>query len=82
MYATPRRLAFEIVNLADKQTDISEKAKGPSKKIAQDAEGNWTKAAQGFARGQGVTPDDLYIEVVKGEEYVFVDKFIEGKAKT
>lgn len=80
MYATPRRLAFEIVNLADKQTDISEKAKGPSKKIAQDAEGNWTKAAQGFARGQGVTPDDLYIEVVKGEEYVFVDKFIEGKA--
>lgn len=80
MYATPRRLAFEIVNLADKQTDISEKAKGPSKKIAQDVEGNWTKAAQGFARGQGVTPDDLYIEVVKGEEYVFVDKFIEGKA--
>ena len=47
-YATPRRFAVQIKDLADKQEDITEKAKGPSKKIALDADGNWTKAAQGI----------------------------------
>ena len=53
-FATPRRLAVQIKDVADQQEDIVENAKGPAKKIAQDADGNWTKAAQGFARGQGV----------------------------
>ena len=54
-FSTPRRLTILVEDLAEKQDDIDEVKKGPAKKIAQDADGNWTKAAQGFARGQGMT---------------------------
>ncbi|UUV99284.1 Glycine--tRNA ligase beta subunit [Vagococcus luciliae] len=80
VFSTPRRFAIRVNGLADKQENIEEKAKGPAKKIAQDAEGNWTKAAIGFAKGQGATTDDLYFETIKDVEYVFVDKFIEGQS--
>ncbi|MGY3703104.1 glycine--tRNA ligase subunit beta [Vagococcus martis] len=79
VFSTPRRFAIRVNGLADKQENIEEKAKGPAKKIAQDADGNWTKAAIGFAKGQGATTDDLYVETIKDVEYVFVDKFIEGQ---
>jgi len=72
-FATPRRLTVRVNGLADKQTDFSEVAKGPAKRIAQDEEGNWTKAAQGFARGKGASVEDIYFEKVKGEEYVFIN---------
>ncbi|KRK80477.1 glycine--tRNA ligase subunit beta [Companilactobacillus nodensis] len=78
-YSTPRRLAIIIKDIAEKQTDIDVKAKGPSKKIAQDADGNWTKAAQGFARGQGMTPDDIFFEDLKGTEYAYIQKHEDGK---
>lgn len=78
-YATPRRLALLIHGLADKQPDVDETVKGPAKKIAQDSDGNWTKAAIGFTRGQGATVDDIEFKEVKGEEYVFVEKHIAGK---
>ncbi|WP_261809246.1 glycine--tRNA ligase subunit beta [Levilactobacillus humaensis] len=78
-FSTPRRLAIQITGLADKQEDISESVKGPAKKIAQDADGNWTKAAIGFTRGQGLTPDDITFKEIKGTEYVYVDKFIAGE---
>ncbi|AYM03209.1 glycine--tRNA ligase subunit beta [Levilactobacillus brevis] len=78
-FSTPRRLAIQITGLADKQADISESVKGPAKKIAQDADGNWTKAAIGFTRGQGLTPDDITFKEIKGTEYVYVDKFIAGE---
>ncbi|MGY5338656.1 glycine--tRNA ligase subunit beta [Levilactobacillus spicheri] len=78
-FSTPRRLALEITGLADKQEDVSESVKGPAKKIAQDADGQWTKPAIGFTRGQGLTPDDIVFKEFKGTEYVYVDKFIAGK---
>ena len=78
-FATPRRLALLIRGLADKQPDVDETVKGPAKKIAQDSDGNWTKAAIGFTRGQGATVDDIEFREVKGEEYVFVEKHIVGK---
>ena len=78
-FATPRRLALLIRGLADKQPDVDETVKGPAKKIAQDSDGNWTKAAIGFTRGQGATVDDIEFREVKGEEYVFVEKHIAGK---
>lgn len=79
IFSTPRRLAVRVNGLVDKQENIEEVAKGPSKKIAQDAEGNWSKAALGFARGQGGTGEDLFFQEFKGEEYVYINKFIEGK---
>lgn len=78
-YSTPRRLAVKVLGLADKQEDIKEEAKGPAKKIALDADGNWSKAAQGFSRGQGCTPDDIFFKELKGVEYAYVEKFIPGK---
>ncbi|MGM9892445.1 glycine--tRNA ligase subunit beta [Limosilactobacillus sp.] len=78
-YSTPRRLALLITGLGDKQPDVDESVKGPAKKIAQDADGNWTKAAIGFSRGQGATVDDIEFKDVKGVEYVFVEKHIAGK---
>lgn len=78
-YSTPRRLALLISGLADKQPDVDESVKGPAKKIAQDADGNWTKAAIGFTRGQGATVDDIEFKEVKGVEYVYVEKHIQGK---
>ncbi|WP_251546799.1 glycine--tRNA ligase subunit beta [Limosilactobacillus caecicola] len=79
-FATPRRLALLIHGLSDQQPDIDETVKGPAKKIAQDEDGNWTKAAIGFTRGQGATVDDIEFKDVKGTEYVFVEKHIAGKA--
>lgn len=78
-FATPRRLALLITGLADKQPDINESVKGPAKKIAQDADGNWTKAAIGFTRGQGVSVDDIEFKEIKGVEYVYVEKHVDGK---
>lgn len=78
-YSTPRRLTILVEDLAEKQDDIDEVKKGPAKKIAQDKDGNWTKAAQGFARGQGMTTDDIYFEELKGTEYAYVHVQKEGK---
>lgn len=77
--ATPRRLIVQIFDLEDKQEDVEEEAKGPSKKIAIDKAGNWSKAAEGFSRGQGKTVEDLYVKEVNGTEYVFVNKSIAGE---
>lgn len=79
-FSTPRRLAVRVTGLADAQTDLTEDFKGPSKKIALDAGGNFTKAAQGFVRGKGLTTDDIEFREVKGEEYVYVTKHEAGKA--
>ena len=81
-FATQRRLTILVEDLAEKQDDIDEVKKGPAKKIAQDADGNWTKAAQGFARGQGMTTDDIYFEELKGTEYAYVHVQKEGKKAT
>ena len=79
MFSTPRRLAVRVSNLSEKQTDLTEDFKGPSKKIALDADGHFTKAAQGFVRGKGLTVEDITFREVKGEEYVYVTKQEIGK---
>lgn len=77
-FATPRRLAVIVYDLAQNQTDYSEIAKGPALKIAKDEDGNWSKAALGFLKGQGATPEDIFIKEIKGIEYIHVNKFIKG----
>lgn len=78
-FSTPRRLAIRINGLDEQQSDIEEDAKGPARKIAQDADGNWTKAAIGFTKGQGVTVDDITFKTIKGTDYVYIHKLIQGK---
>ncbi|GIP39621.1 glycine--tRNA ligase beta subunit [Paenibacillus sp. J31TS4] len=73
-YATPRRLAVLVKDIAEKQEDLDLEVKGPSRKIALDAEGGWSKAALGFARSQGVAPEDLFFKELAGVEYVHAKK--------
>ena len=56
---TPRRLALIVEGLAEKQADVAEEKRGPSVQVAFDAAGKPTKAAEGFARGQGVKAEEL-----------------------
>lgn len=73
-FSTPRRLALIVEGLSNSSEAIDEEVKGPSAKIAKDAEGNWSKAIQGFSRGQGATPDDL---ILKGD-YYYAKKHVDG----
>ncbi|MDR0268972.1 glycine--tRNA ligase subunit beta [Paenibacillus sp.] len=77
-YATPRRLAVLVKDVAEKQDDVEEEVKGPSRKIAQDVNGNWSKAALGFARGQGVEPEQFIFKELNGVEYIYVTKSSTG----
>lgn len=61
-FATPRRLAWRIHDLAEKQPDQKIERKGPSLAAAKDKDGNWTKAALGFAASCGVEASDLGVE--------------------
>ncbi|PBB06859.1 MULTISPECIES: glycine--tRNA ligase subunit beta [Salimicrobium] len=79
VYSTPRRLAVYIEGLPEKQPDTEEKAKGPAEKIAVNEDGEWSKAAVGFSKGQGKTPEDIYFEEVNGTSYAHIDKYIKGE---
>lgn len=78
-FATPRRLAVRVNGLVEEQADREEIFKGPSLAIAQ-KDGAWTKAAEGFVRGKGLTTDDIYVEEVNGVEYILVKQNIAGKS--
>ncbi|MGI6125701.1 MAG: glycine--tRNA ligase subunit beta [Planifilum sp.] len=78
-YATPRRLALRIEGMAERQRDVEEVVRGPAKRIALKEDGKWGPAAEGFARKQGVSLDDLYFDEYKGEEYLFARRVQEGK---
>lgn len=81
-FSTPRRLAVLIKGIAAEQTNIQEEVRGPSEKIAIDEQGEWSKAAIGFTKGQGKTTNDIYIKDVKGTSYIFVEKHITGEPTT
>ncbi|MNB91835.1 Glycine--tRNA ligase beta subunit [compost metagenome] len=77
-YATPRRLSVLVKDAAEKQADVSEEVKGPSRKIALDANGDWSKAALGFARSQGVEPEQFTFKELAGVEYIYATKNSDG----
>ena len=56
---TPRRIAMLVKGVAENQSDVTDEKRGPSIKIAFDADGKPSKAAAGFARGQKVNAEDL-----------------------
>ncbi|WP_405379389.1 glycine--tRNA ligase subunit beta [Phascolarctobacterium sp.] len=73
VYGTPRRMTFIASGVAETQADSTVEAKGPSAKIAF-VNGAPSKAAQGFARGQGVDVNDLVIR----DNYVYAIKHLAG----
>jgi glycyl-tRNA synthetase beta chain len=79
-YATPRRLAVLIKDLASAQVDKSIEKRGPAVKAAFNDEGEPTKACQGFARSCGTTVDQLKrIQTEKGEWLAFTQE-VKGQA--
>lgn len=74
VYGTPRRMAFIAGGVAETQADVVVEAKGPSIKIAY-VSGAPSKAAQGFARGQGVDVKDLVVR----DNYVYAVKHLAGQ---
>lgn len=76
VYATPRRLAVIVSGLVEKSGDETKIVKGPIAKIAYDENGNLTKAGEGFAKKNGVAPQDLYVE----DNYVHAKIVVKGKS--
>ena len=70
-YGTPRRLTVYIKDLVEVGEGLVEEKKGPSVKVAIDDQGSYTKAAQGFARGQQIAVEDLVIKDTDGGQYVY-----------
>jgi glycyl-tRNA synthetase beta chain len=78
-FATPRRLALAVGAVAEQQPTLQAKALGPARQHAFDADGKPTKAAEGFARGQGVAVADLKIVATDKGEYVCAEKEETGR---
>ena len=78
-FAAPRRLAVKVLNLATQQPSKEIEKRGPAVSAAFDSEGKPTKAAEGWARGCGITVDQAErIATDKGEWLVHRAK-IEGQ---
>jgi len=78
-FGTPRRLALVVKGVQSKQASLVEEVLGPPKAAAFDSVGNPTKAAEGFAKSQGVPVAHLReMETPKGL-YVYVDKSQPGQ---
>ncbi len=75
---TPRRLTLFVRGLAEKQESLQEEVKGPAVKVAF-KDGQPTRAAEGFAKSQGVTLADLITKPLGHVDYVFAVKQEEGR---
>ena len=76
VFGTPRRMTFIAEGVEETQASTVVESKGPSLKIAFGPDGAPSKAAQGFARGQGIAVEDLIVR----DEYVYAVKKLTGQA--
>ena len=79
-WATPRRLTLLVKGLAARQLHLQQKVKGPPLERAYDGAGAPTGALHGFARSQGLSPEALIVEKIKGVPYLFAVKEFPGEA--
>ncbi|MDF0651734.1 MAG: glycine--tRNA ligase subunit beta [Nitrospira sp.] len=79
-YGTPRRLVLVVDDLLAHQTAIVKETMGPSKMVAFDQTGQPTRAAMGFAAGQGVAVESLELRETPKGEYLFAVKRDAGRA--
>ena len=73
-YSSPRRLAIKLSGLPDKENDRKVELKGPPLSVAKDADKNWTKAAEGFARKNNISIQSLETKTIDGKEYLFAQQ--------
>lgn len=79
VFATPRRLAIVVTGLADAQAAEAKTVIGPPRKAAFDASGKPTRAAEGFARSQGVSVEHLITVATDRGEYLAVERREAGR---
>ena len=77
--ATPRRLALAVAEVAEEQPTLHSRALGPAKAVAFDAQGRPTRAAEGFARGQGMTVEQLTVVETEKGLYLCAEKEQAGR---
>ncbi|MEO6324341.1 MAG: glycine--tRNA ligase subunit beta, partial [Thermoanaerobaculia bacterium] len=80
VHSTSRRLIVVGRDLLESQPDFETEVQGPSASVAFDAEGKPTRAAEGFAKGQGVPVDSLTIKSTPKGDYVIARKVVTGCA--
>ena len=73
--ATPRRLAVIVDGLSASQPDVEKVIKGPIATVAYDENKNLTKAGEGFAKKNGINPEDLYVE----DNYLYAKISVKGR---
>jgi glycyl-tRNA synthetase beta chain len=78
VWGSPRHLVVLVSELAESQADAVHSHKGPAAKAAFDADGNPTKAAEGFARGKGVDVSALSVVNDGNGEYVYATVEVKG----
>jgi len=78
-YATPRRLAIKVDGLIANQADKAIEKRGPAVNVAFDAEGNASKAAEGWARSNGITVADAERLVTDKGEWLLHKTIEQGK---
>lgn len=76
---TPRRLAVCVRDVSPAQPELVRDVIGPARSVAYDAEGNITRAGQGFARSQGVEPAELTVTTLSKGDYVCAVRREEGR---
>ncbi|PKI15742.1 glycine--tRNA ligase subunit beta [Colwellia sp. 12G3] len=81
-FATPRRLAIQVIDLVEKQDDKTVEKRGPAVNVAFDAEGNASKAAQGWARSNGIDVDQAERLVTDKGEWLLHRATVSGKTVT
>jgi glycyl-tRNA synthetase beta chain len=79
-WTTPRRLTVRVGRVAERQTDLEEVVSGPPVSAARGADGQFTPAAIGFARKNGVEPDALEEIATPKGKYLAVRKRQRGRA--
>ncbi|MEZ9059771.1 glycine--tRNA ligase subunit beta [Vibrio pelagius] len=79
-YAAPRRLALKVAALAEGQEDKVVEKRGPAVSVAFDTDGNATKAAQGWARGNGITVEQADRLVTDKGEWLLFKQEVKGQA--
>jgi glycyl-tRNA synthetase len=78
VFGTPRRLVVMVKDLSGAQPDRESLVKGPPASRAFDADGNLTKAGEGFARSRGLSAADLQTAEIDGGQYVVAKVFEKG----
>ncbi|ALB64525.1 Glycyl-tRNA synthetase beta chain [Cronobacter condimenti 1330] len=79
-FAAPRRLALKVASLAASQPDREVEKRGPAVSAAFDAQGNPSKAAEGWARGCGITVDQAERLVTDKGEWLMYRAHVKGES--